>query len=142
MRKWTAVLISVALVGSGAILGSVTATLVGLSGDESQATERSGYELITNTEDARDLVASFGVNSKGETYGLFGQGLISNPDATPILVGVVASNGKEGYSYYDQVFGVPASNLDEAHSTTETRGPRLVSVYDLEGNVIGEFAAG
>lgn len=141
MRKWTAALISVALVGSGAILGSVTATLVGLSGDQSQATERSGYELITNTEDARDLVASFGVNSKGETYGLFGQGLNSDPDAIPMLVGVVASNGKEGYSYYNQVFGEPATTLEEARSMTETRGPRQVPVYDLEGNVIGEYTA-
>lgn len=69
-------------------------------------------------------------NGKGETYGpeVLSELLGHQPD----LISAAATNGKEGYVRREDFMLEP--------SEIETNGkPFMIPVYDLEGNVIGEF---
>lgn len=80
----------------------------------------------------------------GKTYGPIG--LI--PHVYPDLVGVVASNGKKGYAKFEEFDPYLAllsnpnttrEELKEARKHLSDYANTLIPVYDLKGNVIGEF---
>jgi len=75
------------------------------------------------------------VNENGDTYG------VVNEQGEPDLLAVVATNGRTGYAYADELRGPQASSPDEA--ATWAPAPRTVDVYESDGEtVIGEFVVG
>ena len=87
--------------------------------------------------------SAFDVNESGQTFGDYGIGLRGDPEANPELIRVVGLDGVEGYAYTTEVFGVPATSLEEARSMTEeTLKEKKVPVYDQDGKtVIGVYIA-
>jgi len=72
------------------------------------------------------------VNEKGETYG---PDVLSDVTGEPPdLIQAIATNGKQGYIRYDDMYGF----LREEDGIQ----PEIVPVYDLEENQIGEFKIG
>lgn len=125
---------------SGAVLGSALALIIGF-GNSSQSSIAS-ESLDQNVELAEklwpDVVDEYPVNSRGETLGILGQTLTSDPNAYPDLFAAVATNGKEGWVYFEEAVGKPATTLEEARNMPAPVD-KTVNVYDLNGNVIGEY---
>lgn len=81
-------------------------------------------------------------NSKGLTYG---SSLHSrSPADDPSLVLVVATNGKEGYSYATDLNTPDFASIDQSQEWQKSHtGPRAIPVYDSEGaQRIGTFMIG
>ena len=105
----------------------------------------SEMAVLTEPESARwsamtSLVTSettaWGTNSKGESYGL------QNDQGAPDLVAVMATNGRQGYVYADDLDGPVPSSPEEAIAWQEQRAGEVVTlpVYLLDGETqIGEF---
>ena len=68
-------------------------------------------------------------NSKGETYGP--EILFDVVGHMPDLISTTATNGRDGY--------LRNSELEALLSSFDEQGANKLPVYDLEGNVIGEF---
>lgn len=68
-------------------------------------------------------------NSKGETYGP--EILFDVVGHMPDLISTTATNGRDGY--------LRNSELEVLLSSFDEQGANKLPVYDLEGNVIGEF---
>ena len=68
-------------------------------------------------------------NSKGETYGP--EILFDVVGHMPDLISTTATNGQDGY--------LRNSELEVLLSSFDEQGANKLPVYDLEGNVIGEF---
>ena len=68
-------------------------------------------------------------NSKGETYGP--EILFDVVGHMPDLISTTATNGQDGY--------LRNSELEALLSSFDEQGANKLPVYDLEGNVIGEF---
>lgn len=87
-------------------------------------------------------VTTWGVNAKGETYG------VENVNGSPDLIAVVATNGKVGYAYaaeMDAAWGPEPTSPEHALQMQEERAGTTVSVpvYQSDGEtVIGEFVMG
>lgn len=103
---------------------------------------------ITTTSDAswqlmatyaRTELTEWGVNAKGETFG------VTNVHGDPDLVGVVATNGRLGYAYdadLDRAGGPEPTSPEHALELQEERAGKSLSapVYESDGEtVIGEF---
>ncbi len=85
----------------------------------------------TATESATDE-NGYHINSKGETYGM------NNKDSAvmPVLMGVIGDNGIEGYVYYKDLIGDSPNSPQEAVRLTLLAQPRVLNVYDCEGEKI------
>lgn len=82
----------------------------------------------------------FGVNANGDTYGVIG-----SDNSAPDLVGVVATNGREGYAYAKDLEGpMPSSPAEALRWQEEHKGEVVrIPVYLSDGEtVIGEFVMG
>ena len=81
----------------------------------------------------------WGVNAKGETYGVEIPGV-----GIPDLLAVAATNGQEGYAYAQDLYSGPgpASPEDAAKNFSTPRPPREIPVYLSDGETqIGIFEA-
>lgn len=109
-----------------------------------------GQDTITITADATaswritthyisSRVTEWGVNAKGETYG------VTNDKGEPDLQLVQATNGRAGYAYtrdLNNAGGPLPTNPTEAKDPSKTAGVS-VPVYESDGaTVIGEFVVG
>ncbi|MEO7630745.1 MAG: hypothetical protein ABIS44_05310 [Mycobacteriales bacterium] len=86
---------------------------------------------------ARVEKTAWGVNERGETYG------VANADGTPDLVAVVATDGNSGYAYAGSLEEAsrPTSPAEAATWAPAPRAP--VPVYESDGRtVVGEFTFG
>jgi hypothetical protein len=92
------------------------------------APDGTRWRLVTRYVASR--VAPFAVNENGQTYGVF------NGREFPDLTPVVATNGREGYAYSDDLALFPP----DPPASTSPAAPRTVPVYESDGEtVIGEF---
>ncbi|MET4096984.1 hypothetical protein [Arthrobacter sp. UYCu712] len=84
-------------------------------------------------------VPSWPVNDSGQTYGVQGDSPVA-----PVLVRVMATNGKEGYAFSMELQGPqPTSPEDAAKNFSTPRPNRQVPVYLSDGKTqIGVFQAG
>jgi hypothetical protein len=130
--SWTLV---VAVAAGSAVVGVV----VGRSMAPTEADHVPVAEAPINT----GAPIAFDVNESGQTFGDYGIGLRGDPEANPELIRVVGLDGVEGYAYTTEVFGVPATSLEEAQSMTEeSLEEKKLPVYDQDGKtVIGVYIA-
>ena len=104
---------------------------------------------ITATAGARwRLIATYsaisttawGVNAHGQTYG------VANANGTPDLIAVIATNGRTGYAYADQLQqaqGPAPTSPDQAIASNGHHQPTSIPVYTSDGRtVIGHFNVG
>ncbi|WP_114907832.1 hypothetical protein [Ornithinimicrobium murale] len=107
---------------------------------EITATEGATWRLTAAY--ASTEMTEWGVNAKGETYGM------ENADGSPDLIGVVATNGREGYAYVSDMnaaYGPEPTSPEHALEMQEERRGKTVSVpvYESDGEtVVGEFVIG
>ncbi|WP_460627483.1 hypothetical protein [Intrasporangium mesophilum] len=111
-----------------------------------------GQHTITITADAdaswrittryiSTRVTAWGVNAKGETYG------VMNDKGEPDLQLVVATNGRDGYVYtrdLNTAGGPPPADPAEAAERSRAMSAGIpITVYQSDGEtVIGEFVVG
>ena len=75
-------------------------------------------------------------NANGQTYG------VMNADGEPDLIAVVATNGRTGYVYAEELSGPLPSSPEEAATWTPPPA-RSIDVVESDGvTVIGEFVVG
>ncbi|NLG21563.1 MAG: hypothetical protein GX555_09080 [Actinomycetales bacterium] len=106
---------------------------------EIRATEGSSWRLTTSYVSTE--VTDWGVNAKGETYG------VENIHGSPDLIAVIATNGQHGYAYVADMNAAwpEPTSPEHALELQEERGDEGVSVpvYESDGEtVIGEFVIG
>lgn len=84
-------------------------------------------------------VPSWPVNDSGQTYGEQGDSPVA-----PVLVRVMATNGKEGYAFSADLQGAqPTSPADAAKNFSTPRPSRQIPVYLSDGKTqIGFFQTG
>ena len=87
------------------------------------------------------MTTAWGVNVKGETYG------VVNEHGEPDLIAAVATNGRQGYVYVRDMTAAdpaPASPEEAAAKARENAGKSFtVLAYQSDGEtVIGEFVFG
>ncbi len=86
------------------------------------------------------ITSTFSVNASGQTYG--SDLSVASSAQGPTLVEVVATNGKTGYAYANQLNGPTPTSPAQAVALGKT-GPRTVPVYKSNGTtVIGHFIVG
>lgn len=111
----------------------------------------SGYTIVISADVVEKRLrekylvdGQYPTTDEGLTYGPFG--LIDG--VHPDLVGVIATNGNSGYAKYEEwdPYGALLSNpnttpekLAYAKAHLDDYSDTVIPVYDLEGNVIGEF---
>lgn len=98
-----------------------------------------GWKVVANY--VRTETSEWGVNAKGETFGVPRHG------KSPDLIAVVTTDGKQGYAYVRDLDGrwpVPTSPADALAQQEANEGqPRSVPVYESDGETaIGEYAVG
>jgi len=128
---------------SSASVGTVSATMLwGLTLDEGQhattitAAAGTRWSLVAAYSSVQ--TTAWGVNARGQTYG------VANANGTPDLVAVIATNGKPGYAYANQVLRdkPTATSPADAVGGRDNRKPYTVLVYESDGEtVIGEFVS-
>jgi hypothetical protein len=105
-----------------------------------EASEGASWRITTayvSTE-----VTAWGVNAKGETYG------VENENGTPDLIAVIATNGKPGYAYNEDLNtagGPEPTSPQDAYAQQEANQGKAFSVpvYEPDGETrIGEFLIG
>jgi hypothetical protein len=89
----------------------------------------------------RTETSAWGVNAKGETFGVQRHG------RSPDLIAVVTTDGEQGYAYVTDLDGrwpLPSSPADAlAQQDAEDGRSRSVPVYESDGEtLIGEYAVG
>jgi hypothetical protein len=97
-----------------------------------------------------DTTNPWKVNASGQTYGTpklispLGHGLLRYQRATPDLVAVQATNGRDGYVYARQLQGPQPTGPSQAATWNQThQASRTVTVYESNGKTaIGQFNAG
>lgn len=118
----------------------VMALAKGQESIEIRATDGARWR-VTTTYVSTD-VTEWGVNAKGETYG------VENVNGSPDLIFVFATNGKVGYAYVAEMnaaWGPEPTSPEHALQMQEERAGQTVSVpvYESDGEtVIGEFVMG
>lgn len=86
------------------------------------------YSTVTTT--------AWGVNASGQTYGT------PNQHGTPDLVAVIATNGRAGYAYANQLSPPPPKTPSQAVAHNNAP-PSTVTVYESDGKTpIGKFVVG
>lgn len=125
----------------------------GMSVEEAKAALDSGFVGTDNTTsyDTEDRLrekllvdGQYPTTADGKTYGPIG--LI--PHVHPDLVSVIAANGKSGYAKYEE-FDPYGTLLSDPDTTPEELAAAkallndcvrtMIPVYDLEGNIVGEY---
>lgn len=105
-------------------------------------TAKPGVEWTLITYFVRTETTAWGVNPKGETFG------VENDSGEPDLIAVMATNGKRGYLYADELdsaTGGDVSNPKEAKEWMEgwPHEPVVLNVYESDGEtVVGQFVTG
>lgn len=117
----------------------------------------TGEAFSTNVTTSADIVASrvaeknlinanYPTTADGKTYGPIG--II--PHVHPDLVSVIATNGKKGYAKFEEfnpflaLLANPNTTPEElsyAKAHLDDYADILIPVYDLNGNVIGQFVS-
>ena len=128
-----------------------TATDVGMKSAETKYTVRiaAGQHTVTISTDrdtewqltaryVKQESTDWGVNDKGETYGVE-----NREKGTPDLVAVIATNGASGYVYATQLSGPqPTTPEDAARNFSSPRPSREIPVYLSDGEtLVGVFQA-
>lgn len=104
------------------------------------ATEGASWKVATTYVSTRTI--AWGINAKGETFG------VENEFGTPDLIGVVATNGRTGYAYSEDLEnagGPPPTSPEEAGARQSANAGKTftVPVYESDGETrIGEFTIG
>lgn len=126
----------------------------GMSVEEAKAALDNGYQGSGPVKDTQELMdrlreenlvdGQYPTTTDGKTYGPIG--LI--PHVHPDLVSVIAANGKSGYAKYEE-FDPYGTLLSDPDTTPEELAAAkallndcvrtMIPVYDLEGNVVGEY---
>lgn len=107
---------------------------------EIRATDGSSWRVMASYVSTE--VTDWGVNAKGETYG------VENVHGSPDLIAVVATNGKQGYVYAADLNAaggpMPTSPEDALVQQQERLGQEFsVPVYESDGEtLVGEFVIG
>ncbi|WP_109474327.1 peptidase M56 family protein [Ornithinimicrobium cavernae] len=107
---------------------------------EIEATEGSSWQITTSYVSSTET--EWGVNAKGETYG------VQNENGEPDLIAVTATNGEFGYAYVadmNAAYGPEPTSPEHAYRMQEEREGQTVSipVYESDGEtVVGEFVLG
>ncbi|WP_162799169.1 hypothetical protein [Nocardioides sp. 616] len=102
-----------------------------------QAPEGVGWKVVAIY--VRTEMSEWGVNAKGETFGVQRNG------RSPDLIAVVTTDGKQGYAYVEDLEGpVPTSPADALAQQEANEGKkRSVPVYESDGEtLIGEYVSG
>jgi hypothetical protein len=85
----------------------------------------------------RTETSAWGVNAKGETYG------VQRDGKSPDLIATYATNGRQGYAYVTELDGPMPTSPEEAlawQEAQESRAERTIPVYESDGETqIGEF---
>ena len=102
-----------------------------------EAKEDVGWKAVANY--VRTETSEWGVNAKGETFGVQRNG------KSPDLIAVYTTDGKQGYAYVKDLDGrwpVPTSPADALAQQEANEGKsRSVPVYESDGEtVIGEYS--
>lgn len=96
-----------------------------------------GWKVVASY--VRTETSEWGVNAKGETFGVQRHG------KSPDLIAVYATNGKQGYAYVkDLDWPVPTSPADARAQQEANEGrTRSIPVYESDGEtLIGEYTNG
>lgn len=102
-----------------------------------QAKAEVGWKVLANY--VRTETSEWGVNAKGETFG------VQRHNKSPDLIAVVTTDGKQGYAYVKDLDGpMPTSPADAlAQQEADEGRSRSVPVYESDGEtIIGEHAIG
>ena len=102
-----------------------------------QAPERVGWKVVATY--VRTETSAWGVNAKGETFGVQRHG------KSPDLIAIVTTDGKQGYAYVkDLDWPAPTSPADALAQQKANEGrSRSVPVYESDGEtIIGEYSRG
>lgn len=98
------------------------------------ATPGARWRLTATYSDV--TLSAWGINASGQTYGA------ANANGTPDLVAVIASNGRSGYVYANQLSGPPPMTPSQA-VTENNSAPRTLAVYESDGTTpVGTFTTG
>lgn len=103
---------------------------------------KPGVQWTLVTYFVRTETTPWGVNEKGETFG------VENDSGEPDLIAVVASNGRRGYVYADELDSATGGDVSTPKEAREwmknwPHDPVLVDVYEFDGEtLIGQFVAG
>jgi hypothetical protein len=100
-----------------------------------RAKEDVGWKVVANY--VRTETSDWGINAKGETFG------VQRDGKSPDLIAVYTTDGKQGYAYVKDFDGLapPADALAQQESSEDRS--RLVPVYESDGEtIIGEFISG
>ena len=98
-----------------------------------------GWKVVANY--VRTETSAWGVNAKGETFG------VQRGGKSPDLIAVVTTDGEQGYAYVKDLDGrwtVPTSPADAlAQQEADEGQSRSVPVYESDGEtIIGEYTVG
>lgn len=96
-----------------------------------------GWKVVANY--VRTETSAWGVNAKGETFG------VQRGGKSPDLIAVVTTDGEQGYAYVKDLDGpMPTSPADALAQQEANEGQsRSVPVYESDGEtIIGEFTIG
>lgn len=96
-----------------------------------------GWKVVANY--VRTETSAWGVNAKGETFG------VQRGGKSPDLIAVVTTDGKQGYAYVEDLDGPMATSPADALAQQEANEgqSRSVLVYESNGEtIIGEFTVG
>ncbi len=96
-----------------------------------------GWKVVANY--VRTETSEWGVNAKGETFG------VQRDGRSPDLIAVVTTDGKQGYAYVKDLDGpMPTTPADARAQQEANEGQsRSVPVYESDGEtIIGEYTVG
>lgn len=105
-----------------------------------EATDGASWRISTTYVSTE--ITPWGVNAKGETYG------VANDKGAPDLIAVAATNGRSGYAYDEELshpFAPQPTSPEDALAQQEANKGKVfrVPVYESDGEtVIGEFLIG
>ena len=102
-----------------------------------QAPEHVGWKVVATY--VRTETSAWGVNAKGETFGVQRHG------KSPDLIAIVTTDGKQGYAYVkDLDWPAPTSPADALAQQKAHEGrSRSIPVYESDGEtIIGEYTRG
>ena len=120
-----------------AAVAEVAATVLPVQSGQHSTTIRAaaGLRWQLNATYVKRTPVPLGVNASGQTYGSTANG------ASPDLVAVVATNGKQGYVYATGIAAPQPANPSQALAWQQSPQPaKVVPVYESDGKTqIGEF---
>lgn len=118
---------------------SVTTYSLPLSPGQHSTTISAGpgqrWHLVAQYANA--TATAWGVNADGHTYG------VANDRGIPDLIAVIATNGKQGYVYAEQLQNAQPEPTSPEQAATMRPTPTAIPVYKSDGHtIIGQFVIG